>query len=442
MRMRASLLAAVLLLAAVSSPAIGADDGLDDLLKELARAKEPSVRVGVARLLAARGGSRAAGVLAKLVKSDPHPDVRTEAALALGRIKADNALELLLELLPDGGIHPVRDALARAIALRNGGADALALLDHTRTDLLGRGLLVEALGEFRDPATLHRLLTLSVSTEKLLRIEALRALSRRGQAEEEFLSAMLAVLMKSRNTALLMGVLDLVEKHPEPALIPGVRRALTFPEPAIRNAADHALAHLLYEERKRAGVVAAKDGYAPPGTPRKPPEDRPRFDLVFALDATGSVAGKLPVLRKRIADRALFLESMGADLRVGIVVFRGHRRAGEGQVLPLTHELPAVLTFLESLETGGTDSGGAAIYLGLTEGLDRMGWRWNARRSVFLFADSKCHDPSRSRAIASIHLAADRTRVNVLYLLRTRHEVPESILELARIGGGVVEIIE
>ncbi len=70
------------------------------------------------------------------------------------------------------------------------------------------------------------------------------------------------------------------------------------------------------------------------------------------------------------------------------------------------------------------------------------GWGGEARRAVFLVADSRCHDPARAQALAAIHLAADRTRVHVLYLLRTRRKIPECIQALARVGGGVVEAIE
>jgi len=123
-----------------------------------------------------------------------------------------------------------------------------------------------------------------------------------------------------------MAVLDLVRMHPDPALIPGVTRVLTFPEPALLKAADHVLRHLRHEEWKRAAGVAGKEGYAPPGTPKDPPGERPRFDLVYALDGTGSVAGRLDTITWKIQQRYRFLEEMGSDVRVGIVVFRGHRQ--------------------------------------------------------------------------------------------------------------------
>ena len=59
-----------------------------------------------------------------------------------------------------------------------------------------------------------------------------------------------------------------------------------------------------------------------------------------------------------------------------------------------------------------------------------------------VITDSRCHDPAACRRVAAIHHRADRTRVKVLYLLRTRRKIPDSITDLARAGGTIVEVLE
>jgi hypothetical protein len=268
------------------------------------------------------------------------------------------------------------------------------------------------------------------------------------------------VLARVRDTEGVLQALDAVE----PALAEGLRvpiaRHATSLDPPVREAAEHLLRLLGAEaddapapEPKAADPAEGERRYAEPeggedapGDDREP-STRGRFDLVYALDVTGSAHASLPRLRERVLDEMELLQRVGGSVRVGIVAYRGGRSAQERArsvvVLPPAYDAHRVGAFLDALETGGVDDRGAAVAAGLAEALDRTPWRWNAVRIVQLFADSDVDDlPTASRTVA-IHFRADGTRTRVAYVLRTRTRVPEGIEALAPLGGtGVVERVE
>lgn len=433
-----------LLLLLLLGPAVAGD--LDDILKRLASEEEPAARISLVRRLGNEGTARAAAELARVVRRDAAPEVRVEAAQALGRLQVPEASELLVDLLAEGGIRGVRSAVATALARREGGRDAVfALLDARGADRPGKILAVRALGRFGDPASRHRLLTVAAGKDPDLVAAAIAALGDRADGGEDLPDLLLAIAKSSRDAATALALLDLVERRPGEAFRGLVDRLSTYLEPPVKEAAAHAAAVLDFAKAKAAAAAAAKEGYAPGGGPPTPPPPRPRFDVVCAFDTTGSVSGHLDSIRAWVRGRYDFLVGLGADVRVGVVAFRDARRhAGYApvEVLPLTHDLDRVGAFLDGLKTGGADSAGAGVSSGVAESLDRMAWRFDATRAVYLVADTRCDDPGDCARRAALHRRADGTRLNVLYLLRTRGSVPDDVKELAAAGGGRVEILE
>jgi Ca-activated chloride channel family protein len=88
--------------------------------------------------------------------------------------------------------------------------------------------------------------------------------------------------------------------------------------------------------------------------------DRPKSNLVFLLDVSGSMnsPGKLPLLKKSMK---MLVENLGAQDRVAIVVYAG----ASGLVLPSTSaaESQTILDAIERLQAGGSTNGGAGIEL-------------------------------------------------------------------------------
>jgi len=425
---------------------------LSKLLEKIGSEKSPERRLELVRDLSGSETARAAAALAKIVANDVSPDVRVAAAKALGASGAENASGLLLDLLRKGGIRRVRRAVGHGLSGRPGGTDAvLRLLDESSGDQLTRGLCVEALGAAPGPAALHRLLKLAAGDDVFLRCEALRAIAARSDGDRELIPLLHSILRKHRDTPTVMSAIDLVERRPALELRSAMENLRTFLDPVVSRAVAHALAVLRYRQALRDAAAAAgaieEKGYefSPDDDPPMPPPPRPRFDLVYGFDSTGSVSTHLPVIRKQLRARHRFLVEIGADVRVGVVVFRDDRRMRKYpsiQLQPLTHDLVAVEAFLEGIRAGGADSQGAAVSRGLKEGLGRMGWRENARGSFTLIADSKLDHPVLCRRMARLHLMADGVGVKVFYLLRTRASIPEGVRALAEAGGSAMEIME
>jgi hypothetical protein len=275
-------------------------------------------------------------------------------------------------------------------------------------------------------------------------------LAGRSDGLDELVALLPVLLRKYRDPATVMTVLDLVEARPDVRHLPALEPLETFLDPVVKEAVAHVLAVLRHAQAKaaaRAAAAAAKEeGYefAPPEVPPSPPP-RPRFDLVFALDSTGSVCAHLDQIRERIRSGYRYLVGLGSDVRVGIVAFRDQRTMRKYptlEVQPLTHDLSKVEEFLSGIRAGGADSRGAAASVGLHEGLDRMGWRRGATRAFTLIADSRLDEPARCCRTAAVHRAADGARIRVLYLLRTRRSVPDGVRKLAEVGGSTLELLE
>jgi len=88
------------------------------------------------------------------------------------------------------------------------------------------------------------------------------------------------------------------------------------------------------------------------------PTEKPRSNLVFLLDVSGSMnaSDKLPLV---VSSMKLLLETLGPDDTVGIVVYAG----AAGTVLEPTRvaERHKIITALNYLQPGGTTAGGAGI---------------------------------------------------------------------------------
>lgn len=456
------LLAALLALLVAPQP-VEAND-LDKVLAALRKARGAKERLRHVKQLVSVQGPRAAGALAKLVKDDPSVAVRVGAARALGFIQADNALDLLLELLRRGGPRALRRALAESVQRRPGGARRLLkVYGDRRTPRIERGLLLRACGAFTDAGTEEALKQALLDRDVTLRAEAVRALVRRAPTPGHKRTLLHGVMMAAREIDVILAALDAAGEPGvlDPFLRRGLERLGTFLQPQVREATDHLLLRL---EAMKADAKPPKGGKPDARDPRDryggegdrtPPTDGPpteppirgQFDTVYVIDATGSTGAVLPELKRRILAQMKLLHDVAGSVRVGVLVYRGGRNASSIRrgftYLPLTHDPERVRTFLEALDAGGVDDRGMLVGRVLEEALDRAGWRWRAQRTVQLYADTECGDIRLARRVVSSHFRADRTRTRIAYVLRSRTRLPAEYLDLARLGGsGAPELIE
>jgi HEAT repeats len=420
----------------LATPAHAGEEGR--LQNAFRAADGPEERVKVVLEIAKLDSRRAASMLKKIASEDRSAFVRETAVDGLGTCGSDRALDHLLELLAEGGPEVLREAVARAVARKDGGPKRL--LDGARDKDIEshrRCVAIAALGCLSDPATLHGLYTLSQSDDYVVRTEALRALGRRADAVEDLAAALASIYRSRLDAATRLLVLDLIEARPDPTLLTTLKAPPRPRHPLVKEALRHAIATLEREQFLIRQRAAAENGYGTPDPPNMP-EPRPRFDLVFTFDATGSMSGMAGRVRRVIDSRVKELGAETADIRVGVVIFRQTQKGVSWkypEVLPLTHDLDRVREFLDGFKQGfPADSQGAAIYHGLHLGLDRMVFRNGATREFLLFSDTGCHDFSLCRRVVIRH--ADEVRIRFAWC--GRRSPPADIRNLASLAGEAI----
>jgi hypothetical protein len=303
--------------------------------------------------------------------------------------------------------------------------------------------MIEALGADPSLEAATQLERMARGADAFVRVEALRALAGHTAGREAVPLLLRQLLAKHHDLDTTMAGLDIAESLADADFKDVADLLDTFLEPEVQGAVAAARQRLAYLEAVAAAAKAQKGGYGV-ASPPDPPPVRPRVDIVYLFDASGSVCGHIDVIKRRIRREAETLARTGCDFRLGLVAYRD-RSVTHAQwstlTLPLTYDLAKAEAWIDTVAAGGCGTG-AAMPEAFAQGLSRMGWRWSARRQIALISDSPAGERSRSEALVKLHFLADHTRVDVWYLYRTRPQLPPDIERLARIGGGIVESLE
>lgn len=162
------------------------------------------------------------------------------------------------------------------------------------------------------------------------------------------------------------------------------------------------------EPEPSAGPAAALDSAGMPGV--EPPEFEPypeaelaivrgrmrgELDLVFLVDATGSMGVYISQVQRRLLElvEAVRSSPLCKSLRIGVVSYRDHppqERSYVTEVLGLTGDLVAVRQAVNRLAARGGGDGPEAVTDGLFE-LVRLDWRPAAAKAVVWFGDAPPH---------------------------------------------------
>jgi hypothetical protein len=419
-------------------------DELTALLENLAKTEDAGARREMVAQLANDPALRAAERLRHLVRTDPDPTVRVAAASALGTSPVRECTDFLVELIVEGGPHDVRRTLAQSLVRRKGRDALLAHFEKSAEDPLARGLILEALAEDASLEAAGVLEHHARGADPFLRVEALRALARQKEGGDVVPALLKELLAKQHDIDTIMAGLDLAESMADADFRSLMDVLDTFLEPEVQGALEAAKRRLAYLDAVAASKKQQKDGYGSALSVPLPPEPRPRVDIVYLFDASGSVCGHLDAIKKRIRREFDTLARTGCDFRLGLVAYRdtcGKAGQWDTKTLPITYDVAKAEAFINSVGAAGCGTGGA-LPEAFDQGLSRMGWRWGARRQIALITDSKMGPPGRAAATARIHYLADHTRVDVWYLYRTRTQLPPDVEQIAKIGGGIVESLE
>jgi len=118
-------------------------------------------------------------------------------------------------------------------------------------------------------------------------------------------------------------------------------------------------------------------------------------DVVFALDATGSMSGLIEGAKQKIWSIANEIASAQPrpELRLGLVAYRDRGDAFVTRLTPLTEDLDQIYADLMALAAAGGGDGPESVNQALHEAVTRMAWSDDARalRIVYLVGDAPPH---------------------------------------------------
>lgn len=158
-----------------------------------------------------------------------------------------------------------------------------------------------------------------------------------------------------------------------------------------------------------APVVTTGAGVAAPA-----PAERPRIEVVFVVDTTGSMAGLIEGARQKIWALANRLASgePRPELRVGLVAYRDRGDDYVTRKLDFTGDMDAVYAELLAYQADGGGDHPEHVGKGLADAVDGMQWSRGDKvlRLVFLVGDAPPHDDYQDGLGAAALAARARDR--------------------------------
>ena len=117
-------------------------------------------------------------------------------------------------------------------------------------------------------------------------------------------------------------------------------------------------------------------------------------DVLFVVDATGSMSDEINYLKAELEDAILRVERNlpGTELRTGALFYRDHKDDYLTCSSALSPTLDSTLAFIRSQSAGGGGDGPEAVETALAEALEKQNWnRQAAARLIFLILDAPPH---------------------------------------------------
>jgi Mg-chelatase subunit ChlD len=139
----------------------------------------------------------------------------------------------------------------------------------------------------------------------------------------------------------------------------------------------------------------AKDASAAPGTQPGAAPGRPRIEVCFVLDTTGSMSGLIDGAKQKIWSIAN--ELIGAkptpELRLGLVAYRDRGDEYVTREFDLTNDIDAIYGQLQSFRADGGGDTPESVNEALNQAVRQMSWSRDSKvlKIIFLVGDSPPH---------------------------------------------------
>lgn len=152
--------------------------------------------------------------------------------------------------------------------------------------------------------------------------------------------------------------------------------------------------------RSKDGARAAPSSYTSPVAQQQQEQpangQRPRVDIVFALDTTSSMSGLIDGAKATIWEVARKAQEgkPAPEVRIGLVAYRDRGDDYVTKVLDLTGDLDLVYARLTELSAGGGGDGPEHVLKGLSDAVNEVHWSADTRavKLVYLVGDAPPHE--------------------------------------------------
>jgi Mg-chelatase subunit ChlD len=160
------------------------------------------------------------------------------------------------------------------------------------------------------------------------------------------------------------------------------------PRERVRVRGNHAIATLMTCALLVAASVLAKD--EPAET-----KDKPKIDVCFVLDTTGSMSGLIEGAKQKIWSIANEITSAKPtpDIRVGLIGYRDRGDEYVTKAFDLTNDIDAVYGHLQEFRAAGGGDTPESVNEALHEAVNKMSWSQDRKvlKIIFLVGDAPPH---------------------------------------------------
>jgi hypothetical protein len=124
------------------------------------------------------------------------------------------------------------------------------------------------------------------------------------------------------------------------------------------------------------------------------------LDVVFVIDATGSMGWVIDEVKDRIEDISQIVRSLVPIARFGFVAYRDTDDPEfTTRIQPLTYSTAKLYRFLSRLEAKGGGDWFEAVDAGLREAIENSGWRLGAKRLIIVVGDAPMKESQLNKVV-------------------------------------------
>ena len=124
------------------------------------------------------------------------------------------------------------------------------------------------------------------------------------------------------------------------------------------------------------------------------------LDVVFAIDATGSMGWVIEEVKDRIEDISQIVRSLVPIARFGFVAYRDRDDPEfTTRVQPLTYSTGKLYRFLSRLKAEGGGDWFEAVDAGIRDSIEQAGWRLGARKLIILIGDAPLKEDQLGKVV-------------------------------------------